>query len=58
VCPFGAITFNQERNAAEVNQAQCKGCGACAAACPSEAPMLMGFSNDQLYAQIKSALAA
>jgi heterodisulfide reductase subunit A len=58
VCPFGAITFNQERNAAEVNQAQCKGCGACAAACPSEAPILMGFNNDQLYAQIKSALAA
>jgi heterodisulfide reductase subunit A len=43
---------------AEVNQALCKGCGACAAACPSEAPILMGFNNDQLYAQIKSALAA
>jgi heterodisulfide reductase subunit A len=58
VCPFGAITFNEERNVAEVNQALCKGCGACAAACPSEAPILMGFNNDQLYAQIKSALAA
>jgi heterodisulfide reductase subunit A len=56
VCPYGAIEFNHEQYAAEVNQALCKGCGACAAACPSEAPMLMGFNNEQLYAQIKSAL--
>ena len=58
VCPYGAITFNDEKRIAEVNQALCKGCGACAAACPSEAPVLMGFSNEQLYAQIKSAMSA
>jgi heterodisulfide reductase subunit A len=57
VCPFGAITFNADRKIAEVNPALCKGCGACAAACPSEAPVLMGFSNNQLYAQIKNAMA-
>lgn len=56
VCPFGAVTFDDEKCVAEVNQALCKGCGACAAACPSEAPVLMGFSNNQIYAQIKSAL--
>ena len=56
VCPYGAITYNSELNAAEVNGALCKGCGACAAACPSEAPMLMGFNNEQLYAEIKMAL--
>ncbi|MGD8657791.1 MAG: 4Fe-4S binding protein, partial [Desulfobacterales bacterium] len=49
---------NAERKTAEVNPALCKGCGACAAACPSEAPDLRGFNNQQLYAQIKSALAA
>jgi heterodisulfide reductase subunit A len=58
VCPYGAITFNAERGVAEVNQALCKGCGACAAACPSEAVVLAGFSNQQIYAQIKSALSA
>ena len=58
VCPFGAVSFNADRKIAEVNPALCKGCGACAAACPSEAPILMGFNNEQLYAQIKSALAA
>jgi len=56
VCPFGAITFKPEKNTAEVNPALCKGCGACASTCPSEAPVLMGFNNCQLYAQIKSAL--
>jgi heterodisulfide reductase subunit A len=58
VCPYGAITFNTEKKVAEVNQALCKGCGACAAACPSEAPVLAGFSNQQIYAQIKSAMRA
>jgi heterodisulfide reductase subunit A len=58
VCPYTAITFNTEKNIAEVNPALCKGCGACAATCPSEAAVLLGFSNRQLYAQIKSAMAA
>ncbi|NLI83385.1 MAG: CoB--CoM heterodisulfide reductase iron-sulfur subunit A family protein, partial [Deltaproteobacteria bacterium] len=58
VCPYGAISFDEERKVAVVAEVLCKGCGACAAACPSEAPVLMGFSNKQLYAQIKSALAA
>jgi heterodisulfide reductase subunit A len=56
VCPFGAITFNSQQFVAEINAALCKGCGACAAVCPSEAPLLMGFSNNQLYAQIKNAM--
>jgi len=56
VCPFGAIDFDARKFVAEVNPALCKGCGACSAVCPSEAPELMGFDNNQLYAQIKSAL--
>jgi heterodisulfide reductase subunit A len=56
VCPYGAISYNVGLRVAEVNAALCKGCGACAAACPSEAPMLMGFNNEQLYAEIKMAL--
>ncbi|MBW1694081.1 MAG: FAD-dependent oxidoreductase [Deltaproteobacteria bacterium] len=56
VCPYEAITFDQEKFVAQVNQALCKGCGVCSAACPSDAPTLMGFDNNQLHAQIKSAL--
>ena len=58
VCPFGAITFDNQKFVAEINPALCKGCGACAAVCPSEAPLLMGFDNNQIYAQIKGALCA
>jgi heterodisulfide reductase subunit A len=58
VCPYGAITFDDQKYVVKVNAALCKGCGACAAVCPSEAPALMGFNNNQLYAQIKSALNA
>jgi len=58
VCPFGAIAFDEEKGVAEINPALCKGCGNCAAACPSEAVVLMGFNNRQLYAQFKCAFAA
>jgi heterodisulfide reductase subunit A2 len=58
VCPYGAITFDTEKKVARVNEALCKGCGACAAACPSEAVVLMGFNNQQIYAQIQSRLSA
>ena len=56
VCPYNAIALNREGSAAEVNEALCKGCGACAAACPSEAVRLKGFEHRQMYAQIRSAL--
>jgi len=58
VCPYGAISFNNDQKVAEINEALCKGCGACAATCPSEAAILMGFNNKELYAQIRGALAA
>jgi heterodisulfide reductase subunit A len=52
---------------ADVRPERCSACGgcidvcpfgACAAACPSEAITLRGFNHQQLYAQIKSAMAA
>lgn len=56
VCPYQAIAFNAEQGVAQINEVLCKGCGACAAACPCEAPVLLGFNNRQLYAQIRSAV--
>ena len=58
VCPFQAITFQEQTGVAEVNPALCKGCGACASSCPAEAIVLEGCSNEQLYVQIENALAA
>lgn len=57
VCPYGAINFFEDRGVCEVNKVLCKGCGGCAATCPSASARLDGFSNDQIYAQIESALA-
>jgi heterodisulfide reductase subunit A len=47
-----------KKHVVNINAALCKGCGACAAACPSEALTLEGFNNEQIYAQIKSAMGA
>ncbi|RMG60136.1 MAG: CoB--CoM heterodisulfide reductase iron-sulfur subunit A family protein, partial [Bacteroidetes bacterium] len=58
LCPYGAIDLDTVTGSARVTAALCKGCGACAAACPAEAPSLLGFTHGQIYAQIRSALAA
>ena len=57
VCPFGAISYFEDRHICQVNKALCKGCGGCAATCPSGSVQLMGFRPQQIYAQIDQALA-
>ena len=55
LCSYEAIDFDGERGVAVVNSALCKGCGACTAACTSGANTLLGFKQDQIYAQIEAA---
>lgn len=56
VCPYGAITYETEartgRRIAAVNSAVCRGCGACTVTCPSGAMDLLGFSNQQIMAEV------
>ncbi|MEZ4812614.1 MAG: 4Fe-4S dicluster domain-containing protein [Caldisericia bacterium] len=61
VCPYNAINLKFEdqddkQGKADVDPALCKGCGACAATCPSGAMEQLGFTTDQIVAQIDSAL--
>jgi len=56
VCPYSAITFDEEKEVCEVNEALCKGCGACIGGCPSDAISLSHFTNEQILAQMEGAL--
>ena len=56
LCPFMAITFDEERKVTEINAALCQGCGTCVAACPSGAITGTGFSNEQVLAQLEGLL--
>jgi heterodisulfide reductase subunit A len=57
LCPYGAISFNEEKKVAEVNETLCKGCGTCAASCGSGALSLRHFTRNQILTQIEEVLA-
>jgi len=57
VCPYSAISFDEEKKVCRVNQALCKACGACTAACFSDAISLQHFTNEQIVAEMEGALA-
>jgi heterodisulfide reductase subunit A len=53
LCPFNAISFDEEKMVSDINAALCQGCGTCVAACPAGAISGTGFSNEQIMAQIE-----
>ena len=56
VCPYGAISFDEDRKISVVNEVLCHGCGNCAAACPSGAARLKHFTFPQIYQELKEVL--
>jgi heterodisulfide reductase subunit A2 len=54
-CPYGAIKA-EENQPAQVITASCHGCGICVAECPQNAITQKHFTDDQIFAQIRSAL--
>lgn len=57
LCPYNAITRDEERKIAVIDQALCKGCGTCVAACPSGAAQQHLFSDRQIHEEIEGLLA-
>jgi heterodisulfide reductase subunit A len=56
LCPYKAISFDEEKKVSCVNEAVCKGCGVCVAACPSSAITGRHFTNEQIMAEIEGVL--
>jgi heterodisulfide reductase subunit A len=56
VCPFSAISRNEELGKANVNPALCMGCGTCVASCPCNAILQHGFSDEQILAEVMALL--
>ncbi len=67
VCPYNALslvaveadndTGGETHSRIISEMALCKGCGLCAATCPKEGIHVLGFTQDQIQAQIEAALA-
>ena len=55
-CPYGAVAVDLSEGAAVVNTVLCKGCGVCTASCRMNAIDLNGFNNEEVLAQISSAM--
>jgi len=56
LCPFGAISFDGEKQVSQINEALCKGCGVCVAGCPSSAITGRHFTTEQIIAEIEGVL--
>jgi len=53
VCPYTAISFDEEKSVSVVNEILCKGCGTCGSACPTGAIRSRHFTDQQILSQIK-----
>ena len=58
LCPYTAITFDEERQKAAVNEALCKGCGTCVASCPSGSIVQHLFEDEEVFSEIDGVLAS
>jgi len=56
LCPYKAISFDEEKKVAVINEVLCKGCGTCVGACPSGAIRGKHFTTEEIFAEIEGVL--
>lgn len=56
LCPYSAISYNEEKKKANINEALCKGCGTCVASCPSGSIKQNLFEDEEIYSEIDGIL--
>jgi heterodisulfide reductase subunit A len=52
VCPYTAISFDEEKKVSVVNEILCKGCWTCGSACPTGAIRSRHFTDKQILSEI------
>ena len=52
LCPYTAITFDEVKEKASINEALCKGCGTCVASCPSGSIAQRLFEDSEVFGEI------
>ena len=58
ICPYSAISRDEAKQKAVINEALCKGCGTCVATCPSGAIRQNLFEDEQIFSEIRGLLEA
>ena len=56
ICPYDAITFDEEKKIAIVNEILCQGCGACSTVCPSGTSQQNTFTKRKIVSMIDACL--
>lgn len=53
LCPYNALSLNDQTKMAEASEALCEGCGTCIASCPSGSLSLRNLTDQQILAMIE-----
>jgi heterodisulfide reductase subunit A2 len=56
VCPYDAISRDEEKGIAVISEKLCTGCGTCAASCPSNAIQQFGFNDAEVKSEVLALL--